>query len=1143
MAGAETSPSTVHGHGYTGPITVTGGVAILGDVILSASERQRRTECLQIFKTSTYESYKNAPNPKPEPGTCQWILQHPKFRNWDESDHKTILWLSADPGCGKSVFSRYYVDMLQAAGDATVCYFFFKDNGEQNDLSIALCAVLHQLFSDQPQLISVAIPSWERNKTSIQRETGTLWRMLQEAMLTSRKKIICVLDALDECSDADREQLIEMLCDFHQADVVAHANPLKFLVTSRPYDDVQQGFDRLQSSASEIRLRGEDENKEINREINMVIENKVGALATEYRLSEDSQYVLWSHLMHMEHRTYLWLHLAMSAVRNQYRYSLHPNKVNIAELSLPINVGAAYDQVLSKIDPALKGRVVNILLVVVGARRPLTTQALFTALNVLSCDRPDEVSPEDFDEVRFEEQIRDWCGLFIYVEQSRVYLIHQTAKEYLLVRAQQSPLQQWQGCLAQLDVERTMALMCLKYLCIPGIEPYDKKDAVAWAVRTDRYTGEYGDGASLHDFYHYCAEHWASHLQECDAASLGQDLHKYISIVGQPSKTEIWSEVMWYPYREGSAAMQHVLAAHGHTVALECLHSIGDVNWNASDSIGRTALHWAASGGDVPTVRLLIDIGSDIDKRKGENCDWHLNAGQPRKRGKGRTALHFAVMGGHSQTVELLLDSGADVDVECYEGLTPLESIVHQYKGCSPDLLRAFIGRSSTGKLDALCVAAETRDNETVKLLIKSGTDVNAMNRRSKTALCAAVCSDCREVAATLLAADADINQRSPGHRSRTPLAVALFHGSQLMAEFLYEAGADINVLDEDGNSILKLACKGHTWEFIQTLLDHKDNALASEAIPEEPTESIAQRSSADHPGFYTEALATAIAWENLDVVDLLFSRAPLAVHGESFDAALLVAATKDSLEPMQALLSHATKQIDTNFYQKLLVKAAWSATSYLSRGEMLGFLLKYKAEPPSDTGFREMIMESIRGSASSIYSDRGKIACRLIECGKDDISHTSYFQVLKVLVGLSGLEDGSRDVVETVMEQISTNVHGGTLRNPAVEKAPAFRERFEALKTFLEQQPDGYQNEDFCRDIVYNALHFWRTGPSIAFAPPRCRRDLLLRRSTGKLDVKGHVCFHWQHPAIGGMPLPTVQAQVYSNAGAHSSDEPAESE
>ncbi|KAK5100861.1 hypothetical protein LTR70_001102 [Exophiala xenobiotica] len=1129
MAGAETSPSTVHGHGYTGPITVTGGVAILGDVVLSASERHKRTECLQTFKTSTYESYKNAPNPKPEPGTCQWILQHPKFRNWDGSDHKTILWLSADPGCRKSVFSRYYVDMLQAAGDATVCYFFFKDNAEQNDLNIAVCAILHQLFSDQPQLISVAIPSWERNKTLIQRETGTLWRTLQGAMLASQKKIICVLDALDECSGADRDQLIEMLFD---------------LTTTYSRASTDCNLQHLK-----LRLPGEHDNKEINREINMVIERQVNALAKQYKLSEDNQYALQSHLIHMEHRTYLWLHLAMSAVRNQYRYSLHPNKVNIAELSLPLNVGAAYDQVLSKIDPALKGRVVNILLVVVGARRPLTIHALFTALNVLSCDRPDEFLLEDFDEVRFEKQIRDWCGLFTYVEQSRVYLIHQTAKEYLLARAQQSPLQQWQGCLAQLDVERTMALMCLKYLCIPGIEPYDKRDAVAWAVRTDRYTGEYGDGASLHDFYHYCAEHWASHLQECNEASLDQDLHKYISIVGQPSKTEIWSEVMWYPYRSGSASMQHVLAAHGHAVALKCLHSIGDVNWNASDSIGRTALHWAASAGDVPTVRLLIDIGSDIDKREGDNCDWHLNDGQPRKRGKGRTALHFAVMGGHPKTVELLLDSGADVDVECYEGLTPLESIVHQYKGCSSDLLRAFIGRSSTGKLDALCVAAETRDNETVKLLIESGTDVNAMNRRSKTALCAAVCSDCREVAATLLAADADINQRSPGHKSwtfhksATPLTLGLSYASRPFAEFLLEAAADIDMPNEGGDSVLQLACAKCTCEVVQMLLDHKHKNPAPDALPEQSMGGIAQHLSADHQGFYDGALASAVQYENLRVVDLLFSRAPLAVQGENFDAALLVAATKDSLAPMQALLSHATKQIDTNFYQKLLVKAARSATSYLSRGKILGFLLKYKPEPLSDTDFREMIMESIRGSVSSIYGDRGKLACRLMECGKDAMSRSSYLQVLKVLVGLSGLEDGSRDVVKTVMEQISTNVHGGTLRSPAVEKAPAFRERFEALKTFLEQQPDVYQNEDFCRDIVYKALHFWRTGPSIAFAPPECRRDLLLRRSTGKLDVKGHYCFHWQHPAIGEMPLPTVQAQVYSNAGAHSSDEPAESE
>lgn len=35
----------------------------------------------------------------------------------------------------------------------SVCYFFFKDNEEQDSIAIALCAILHNLFSCRPELI------------------------------------------------------------------------------------------------------------------------------------------------------------------------------------------------------------------------------------------------------------------------------------------------------------------------------------------------------------------------------------------------------------------------------------------------------------------------------------------------------------------------------------------------------------------------------------------------------------------------------------------------------------------------------------------------------------------------------------------------------------------------------------------------------------------------------------------------------------------------------------------------------------------------------------------------------------------------------------------------------------------------------
>lgn len=107
---------------------------------------QQEQQCHQAFKTSIYEEYKNI-NSNPVPGTCLWVQNHPRFKAWQQSTHHDLLWISADPGCGKSVLSKSLVDIgCQHADQTTVCYFFFKDNEQQNKLATALCALLHQLF-------------------------------------------------------------------------------------------------------------------------------------------------------------------------------------------------------------------------------------------------------------------------------------------------------------------------------------------------------------------------------------------------------------------------------------------------------------------------------------------------------------------------------------------------------------------------------------------------------------------------------------------------------------------------------------------------------------------------------------------------------------------------------------------------------------------------------------------------------------------------------------------------------------------------------------------------------------------------------------------------------------------------------------
>ncbi|KAG9696721.1 purine and uridine phosphorylase, partial [Aureobasidium melanogenum] len=172
----------------------------------------------EFFKISTNEQFKNI-NPDRVDQTCQWALSHPLYRRWRDSATDDLLWISADPGCGKSVLSKSLVDeeLRSDVDDSTVCYFFFKDNDEQNSLATGLCALLHQLFQRQPYLLQHAVLAWNKDGSKLQQETDELWRILLAATSdAAARNTTCVLDALDECRDRDRGDLIAKLARFYE---------------------------------------------------------------------------------------------------------------------------------------------------------------------------------------------------------------------------------------------------------------------------------------------------------------------------------------------------------------------------------------------------------------------------------------------------------------------------------------------------------------------------------------------------------------------------------------------------------------------------------------------------------------------------------------------------------------------------------------------------------------------------------------------------------------------------------------------------------------------------------------------------------------------------------------------------------------
>jgi ankyrin repeat protein len=111
-----------------------------------------------------------------------------------------------------------------------------------------------------------------------------------------------------------------------------------------------------------------------------------------------------------------------------------------------------------------------------------------------------------------------------------------------------------------------------------------------------------------------------------------------------------------------------------------------EIDVNALNEAGESALMMAALKGNLPTLQRLLERGARVN--------------QP-----GWSALHYAAAGPDSKIVELLLERGADIDAASPNGTTPL------------------------------MMAAQYGGEASVELLLRRGADATKRNQRNLAAV------------------------------------------------------------------------------------------------------------------------------------------------------------------------------------------------------------------------------------------------------------------------------------------------------------------------------------------------------------------------------------------------------------------------
>ncbi|KAF5122586.1 Vegetative incompatibility protein HET-E-1 [Metarhizium anisopliae] len=67
-------------------------------------------------------------------GTCEWLIQHPSYREWLADASPPLLWISGGPGKGKTMLAIYITAVLQPVVDAAenVLLYYFCSNRDKN---------------------------------------------------------------------------------------------------------------------------------------------------------------------------------------------------------------------------------------------------------------------------------------------------------------------------------------------------------------------------------------------------------------------------------------------------------------------------------------------------------------------------------------------------------------------------------------------------------------------------------------------------------------------------------------------------------------------------------------------------------------------------------------------------------------------------------------------------------------------------------------------------------------------------------------------------------------------------------------------------------------------------------------------------
>ncbi|KAK8091770.1 hypothetical protein PG997_002131 [Apiospora hydei] len=664
-------------------------------------------------------------------GTCEWLITHPQYEEWKLMSTSTTLWLHGIPGAGKTrLTSKVIEDVINTASIQESVAYFFCDRGQEDrrePLSV-LQSLVRQLTC--PRVGNQVMPCTqakylEKKNRGFAANHLTLdeCRDLLAELTSNYAQSTFIIDGLDECNEHTRRILMETI----ERTLERSTQLVKVFIASRDDQDIKEQY----GGGENLSIRACHNQGDINTYVTTRMEQTKWCREQMSRQTRDKIQEIFRR---KSNRMFQWAALHINDLLDLKSEALVSDYLD----ALPEGLAATYAQIYNSIDKRKR-------------------HVFDRALQWLICSW-DEITPEEL-EVAVSQQfdapfspkikynidfiITTCKNLIQVVNESRsskrtCQFVHLSVREYF-------EEYHWPPEWANDLVLRTYIRHCTHNL---------EGDSSAHAIWVNKM------------------RHWDKQCAFFRGRCYPETLELLLVFLGHPMDSSP-SYRAWARSFDDSTDQPINIERH------KCC-------WSHCINLG---LH------DVTHVWL----------RRG---DLDPNA----RDAEGRTALGIAVKAGRREICELLLAAGADASLATEYSMNALE-VALWLDGDRLDIARLLVTQGVATQITAgyygraLYAAVIRGYTDIVKLMLEHGADPNTTSPLYGTPLRAAAYRSNIEVCKLLIKAGADVNRGG----SLSPLAVIVSNareGDEALAALLLSAGANVNARDDDGTTPLHRAVK-----------------------------------------------------------------------------------------------------------------------------------------------------------------------------------------------------------------------------------------------------------------------------------------------------------------------------------------------